>query len=495
MKFLLVDPPHKIWEFLRAWVPSPGCLQLAAYLERDFDLEFLDCTIQDHPWRSLEERVRYLRPEVVGISVACTYFIYDAMNAARLVKEVSPNSIVIVGGAHPSHIPEETLRECRAIDFICVGEGELTMHEFLSAVEHKEEDFSHILGLAYLDDQGNFIFSGHRPFIEDLDELPMPAYHLYNMEHPYVGLPSEGDRSLLVNFARGCNFACTFCSESVFWRRSYRTRSPKLIGEELELLKEEYNRQIFYVGDNIFNLTREKAEGFVEEMTRRKTGQHLWIQSRADLVIRDEDLMAGLREAGVYQVMIGVEHAGQKFLDEVQKRIRMEQNKRAMEIVRRHGMMMMATLMMGFWDETEDDRRELLKFVHPYVDHFGLNVITPYPGTKFYEEMERLGRLKTKDWSKYDQIEAVMDTRYNTAEEITEAHISLMRRYYWHPRELWKTFFSRRPIIKHQHRHFLKIGVTAFKHEVFGSPMWVQETYQTFEEYLKERGRPLASGL
>lgn len=492
MKFLLVDPPHKIWEFLRAWVPSQGCLQLAAYLERDFDLEFLDCTIQDDPWRSLEERVRYLRPEVVGISVACTYFIYDAMNAARLVKDVSPTSIVIVGGNHPSLIPEETLRECRAIDFICVGEGELTAHEFLQAVERKEGDFSHILGLAYLDEKDTFVFTGHRSLIEDLDSLPMPAYHLYDMEHPYIRLPSEGNRSLVANFARGCSFACTFCSESVFWRRHYRTRSPKLIVDELELLKERYNRQMFYVGDDIFNLTREKTEGFIEEMTRRKTGQHLWIQSRADLVIRDEDLMDGLREAGVYQFMIGIEHASQKFLDEIQKHTRMEQNKRAMEIVHGHGMMVMATLMVGFWDETEEDRRRLMRFVRPYVDHFGLNVVTPYPGTAFFEEMERLGRLKTKDWSKYDQIEAVMDTRYNTAAEVTEAHISLMRRYYWHPWRFWKTLFTFKPIIKHQHWHFLKIGVTAFKHEVFGSPMWVQETYQTFEDYLKERGKPLA---
>ena len=185
----------------------------------------------------------------------------------------------------------------------------------------------------------------------------------------------------------------------------------------------------------------------------------------------------------------------QKFLEEVQKGMRIEQNKKAMEIVKRHGMMVMATLMIGFWDETEEDRRDLMKFVRPYVDHFGLNVITPFPGTKFFEEMERLGRLKTKDWSKYDMIEAVMDTRYNTAEEITEAHISMMRKYYWHPRELWKTFFSCKPILRHHHWHFLRIGVTAFEHEVFGSPMWVQENYQTFDDYLKERGRPLAPRL
>lgn len=491
MKFLLVDPPHKIWEFLRAWVPSPACLQLAAYVEEDFETEFLDCTIQESPWQDLEERVRELKPEVVGISTACTYFVPDTINAAMLVKEASPGSTVIVGGAHPSLNPQEMLRSSGAIDFICVGEGEVTLHEFLRAIERKE-DLSKVKGLAYLDKEHGFVYTGERPLIEDLDTLPMPAYHLYNMEHPYVGLPSEGERGFLVNFARGCSFDCSFCSECVFWRRKWRTRSPRKIGEEFELLKEEYNRDIFYVGDNIFNLTREKGEGFIKEMLSRKTGQNFWLQSRSDLVVRDEDLMEGFKEAGVYQFMIGVEHNKQQFLDGVNKRATSEENKKAMQILKKHGLMVMATIMIGQWDETYDDRKNLMRYLRPYVDHLGLNVITPFPGTRFHEEMERLGRIKVKDYSKYDLIQAVMPTREEPdLNRITDEHISLMRKYYWQPKEVWKAFFSRNKILRHHHKHFLRVGVTAFKHEVFGFPMWQQENYQKFEDYIKERGRPL----
>jgi anaerobic magnesium-protoporphyrin IX monomethyl ester cyclase len=490
MKFLLVDPPHKIWEFLRSWVPSPACLQLAAYVEADFDMEFLDCTIQNHPWRDLEARVRELKPEVVGLSTACTYFIYDTMHAARLVKEASPGSLVLVGGAHPSLIPEETLRECRAIDFICVGEGEVTLYEFLSAVEEKS-DLSQVKGLAYLDGEGRFVFTGHRPFIEDLDSLPMPAYHLYDMEHPYVGLPSEGKRGFLVNFARGCPHECSFCSESVFWRRTWRSRSPQKIGDEFELLKETYNRKIFYVGDDIFNVSRQRGEGFIGEMCSRKTGQHFWLQSRSDLVVRDEDLMDGFKEAGVYQFMIGIEHSKQGFLDAINKKTTSDINTRAMQILKAHGLMVMATIIIGLWEETEEDRRELMRFLRPYVDHLGMNVVTPYPGTPFFQEMDRLGRIKTKDFSKYDQIQAVMATREEPdLNQITDAHISLMRKYYWQPKEVFKAFFSRNSILRHHHKHFLKIGITAFKHEVFGLPMWQQDTYQKFEDYIKERGYP-----
>ncbi len=487
MKFLLMDPPHKIWEFLRAWVPSPACLQLAAYVEKEVDLEFLDCTLQENPWGSIEERVKRMRPDVVGISTACTYFIHDTMNAARLVKEAHPKSLVLVGGAHPSLIPEETLRACPEIDYICVGEGEETLREFLEAAE-KKQDMLQVRGLAYLDEEGGFVYTGDRPPIQDLDTLPMPAYHLCDMEHPYVGLPSEGTRGFLVNFARGCPHGCSFCSESVFWGRTWRTRSPLKMAEEFELLKENYNRNIFYVGDNIFNVTRKKTEGFIREMTARKTGQHFWLQSRADLVVRDEDLMEGLRDAGVYQFMIGIEHSRQSFLEDLKKGTTRDINKKAMGILKRHGLMVMATIIIGLWEETEKDRKDLMRFLRPYVDHLGLNVVTPFPGTPFYKEMKRLGRIKVEDFSKYDMIQAVMPTREEPdLNRITEEHISLIRKYYWQPKEVWKAFFRRNPILRHHHKHFLKIGITAFKHEVFGLPMWQQETYQKFEDYLKER--------
>jgi len=335
MRFLLVDPPHKIWTILRAWVPSPGCLQLLAYLEREqFDIDYMDCTLNESPWRDLEEKVRREKPEVIGISVMCTTFIYDGVNAANLIKAISPHSIIIMGGEHPSFMAEETLRDCPAIDYICVGEGEVTLTEFLRAVE-KKGDLSKVLGLAYLNEKGEFVYTGDRHFIEDLDTLPMPAYHLAKMEHPYVNLPSEGSRGLVVNFSRGCPWDCTFCSESAFYKKTWRKRSPKLIGDELDLLKEEYNRDVFYVGDNTFNVTREQSIGFIEEMLKRKTNQHFWLQSRADLIIRDEDLLNGFREAGVYQFMMGLEYHNDSVLNDIHKRHSVEQARKAMELLKK----------------------------------------------------------------------------------------------------------------------------------------------------------------
>ena len=497
MRFLLVDPPHKIWTILRAWVPSPGCLQLLAYLEREgFDIDYMDCTLNENPWRDLEEKVRREKPDVVGISVNCTTFIYDGMNAANLIKTVSPKSIIIMGGEHPSFMAKETLRDCPAIGFICVGEGEVTLTEFLRAVERKEQDFSNILGLAYLNEKGEMTYTGERPLIEDLDTLPMPAYHLAKMEHPHVNLPSEGTRGLVVNFSRGCTWDCTFCSESAFYRRTWRRRSPKLVADELQLLKEKYNRDIFYVGDNTFNVTREQGIGFIEEMLKRKTNQHFWLQSRADLIIRDEDLLDGFREAGVYQFMMGLEYHKESVLKNIRKRHSAEQSRKAMELVKKHRMMVMATLLIGHWEETEADRKDFLEFFGKYVDHFGLNLITPIPGTPLFYQMKEMGRIEDWDYRNYDYIHAVMATREaDNLEQVNLIYKDIMRRYYWRPRELLK-MFSPNPILRRHHRYYItKVAVNIMMHEIFGTPMWVQANYQEYKDYLVERREALPETL
>jgi len=496
MRFLLVDPPHKIWTILRAWTPSPGCLQLSAYVEREgFDIDYMDCTLNDNPWGDLEEKARKEKPEVIGISVNCTAFIYDGMNAANLIKAVSPQSIIIMGGEHPSFTAEETLRDCPAVDYICVGEGEVTLAEFLRAVE-KKGDISKVLGLAYLDAKGEFCYTGDRPFIEDLDTLPMPAYHLAKMEHPFVELPSEGRRGLVVNFSRGCTWDCTFCTESAFYKRTWRNRSPKLIADELELLKEKYNRNIFYVGDNTFNVKKEQGIGFIEEMLKRKTNQHFWLQSRADLVIRDEDLLDGYREAGVYQFMMGLEYHSDAVLKDIRKRQSAEQSRKAMELLKKHGLMVMATLLIGHWEEKEEDRDAFLKFFGKYVDHFGLNLITPLPGTPFFHHMKELGRIEDWNYRNYDYIHAVMATKEaDHLEQVNLIYKDIMRRYYWRPRELWK-LFSPNPILRRHHRYYItKVAFNIMMHEIFGTPMWVQPNYQEYADYLVERGEVLPEAL
>src|SRR3990172_1806029 len=149
MRVLLVDPPHEIFKFFRGRMPAPSLTALSAYLEKDFEIKVLDCTVQGRPWAALEEAVREFRPAVVGITAISTSYIYDAMNAACLVKLIDPSIITVGGGVHMSLMPEETFEKCPSLDYIVMGEGEVTLMEFLKAVEAGGKDYTSIPGLAF----------------------------------------------------------------------------------------------------------------------------------------------------------------------------------------------------------------------------------------------------------------------------------------------------------------------------------------------------------
>lgn len=269
-----------------------------------------------------------------------------------------------------------------------------------------------------------------------------------------------------------------------------------MIADELQLLKEKYQRDIFYVGDNTFNVTRDQGIGFVEEMLKRRTNQHFWLQSRADLIIRDEDLLDGYREAGVYQFMMGLEYHADSVLKDIRKRHSAEQARKAMELLKKHKLMVMGTLLIGHWEETEEDRRAFLKFFGKYVDHFGLNLITPLPGTPLFYKMKEMGRIEDWDYRNYDYLHAIMATKEaDHLEQVNLIYKDIMRRYYWRPRELLK-LFSSNPILRRHHRYYItKVAFNIMMHEIFGTPMWVQPNYQEYQDYLVEREDALSDGL
>ena len=486
MRVFLVDAPHKIWPLMRGWTPCPGILPLGAYLEKDFDVRVVDGTVLENSWGDFEEIMRKEKPKLVGISCIATCFIYDTINACRLIKEVSPKTVIVAGGSHPALVPEETLRSCREIDYIVVGEGEITFYEFLKAFEKGEKNFLKIKGLAYLEGD-KFVYTGERPLIEDLDTLPMNAYHLFDMSSPRYNIASEGRNSISVTFSRGCEYKCTFCSEVILWRHRWRKKSAKKIVDEFQLLKEKYGKTAFFVGDDMFNWDRKHTEEFCDEMIRRKVKVNFWIQTRADFLLRDKDLIPRLKEAGCYQIMMGLEHHNQKVLNDINKQALINQSFEAMKLIKKHRISGMATLMLGHWGDTKENMYDFYRFARPYLHHYGQGVVTPLPGTPFYKEMKRLGRIKVTDYSKYDYLHATMPTKTMSPDEITKTLLNLHRKFYLNWRFFLQTIFPHHPMIRPIHLHFLRYAWDTFRQEAFGAPEWTQPGYQTYEEYLKVR--------
>jgi radical SAM superfamily enzyme YgiQ (UPF0313 family) len=485
MKVLLIDPPHAIFKYFRGRMPFPGLVALSAYLEKDFEVAVCDGTVLDHPWEDLEETVRAYHPDVVGIGSSSTSFVYDAMNTAYLVKTIDPKIITVGGGAHFSALPEESLQECPSLDYIVVGEGEVSMHELLRTLESRG-DAMEVKGLAFRRD-GQIVKTPQRPLLPNVDELPLPAYHLFPMDRYFMpSLGMDTHRSIILTTARGCEGECTFCSEAALWRNTWRPRSAKLVVDEMELLYRKFGKISFMFGDDIFNGTRQRLLEFAEELESRKLPIHFWFQTRVDAILRDADLLPRLKRLGLYMLSMGVETPSQKVLDNYNKKQTPEMARQAMEVIKKNGLLFIANVMWGDWEDTEETLKETLKFAAPYSAHFAIQLTTPLPGTEYARQAEAEGRIQERDYSKYDMLNPIMPTRTLSLEQVGTLHPRAIQRFYSRPQVFWDAFFSPNPFLRRNNQFFLKLAW-----ETITRQKWEQKNYMPFEAFMSQKlGRP-----
>ncbi|MBN1880582.1 MAG: cobalamin-dependent protein [Deltaproteobacteria bacterium] len=496
MKIFIIDPPQQVFKYFMGHIPSPAVVQLAAYMERrGHHVEVLDVTTFDRVWDDLEEKLRRGKPDIVGISNNSTNTVNNAFHTATLAKMVDPQVIVVAGGAHMTALSEESLRVNGDIDFIVRGEGEMTFAELAAALERRETDFSNIPGLAYLDGD-RFVQTPRRELIEDINTLPIPAYHLLpmlNVPNPETRImpyrfPTLGMKpyeSIFVSTARGCYGTCRFCSETAFWNHTWRARNAKNMVDEMEVLCRDFGRTNFYFVDNAFNWRRNRIEEFIDELSARNLpGITFWYQTRVELLLRDLDLLPKLKKLGLYQISFGVESGSQDILDSYNKSQKVEMVTRAMKAAKEQDLVLLTNVMWGHEDDTPETLLDTYHHVKKYADIFAMQIFTPVPGTPYYERYRDRGMIKEENWDVWDMFTPVVETKTVPHDKMLRTVERIQSRFHLRPRIIYRSFFDPNPFIRSNYkvtREIVKRTVTNTLHEV-------QTNYRPFEEYMAEQG-------
>lgn len=457
MRILLIDPPHKLFAGLRMWTPSFGLLNLAAYLEAKggYRVEVLDCTTLSDPWGGMCRRIAETKPEVIGITCSATCLSPEAMQAIRMAKRISPASILVAGGSHFSMLAEEVMKALGELDYIVVGEGEVTLLELCRCFEGGGKGLSDIHGLAFRKD-GDVHFNEPRGLIKELDSLPLPAYHLIDMEADAYYWHGMGRRAFGISTSRGCGDNCAYCSESRLWGGRWRGRSGGLVVEEMRYLHKKFGKSLFVFNENSFNWSRQRVEEFLSELGRSGMKVDFWFQSRVRDIIRDADLMPEFKRLGLYEVMLGVESIASEVLDHYHKRQDREMAEEAIEILRRNGIMVMTNVMFGDWYDSEETLREIFHFVRRRGDFLVLTITTPLPGTRYYEEAKKRGLIEEWDYAKYDFMHPICPTKYLSKEEVWALQQRYLRRFYTQPRIILGAVFNRNPFKRMAYRLIMR---------------------------------------
>ncbi len=407
-----------------------GLCSLAAVAEQRGDAV---CIIDAEAWgldnRAIVERVLGFRADVCGVTSTTVTF-PRAASVAAAVKAARPDLPMLIGGCHATADPEGTVRhEC--FDYAVLWEGEHTFLELTAALA-EGRDPSDIPNLAYMRD-GEVRINPRRPYIENLDGLPLPSYHL--LERPARYRPSLGgyryEPVVSVITSRGCPFRCIYCDRSVFGHR-YRATSAGYVEEVVGYAVRALGAREIAFLDDTFTVDNARTFELAERLRRRRPRVAWTCMTRVDLV--SKEMLRAMKASGCWQIAIGVESGNQEVLDALNKRITLAQVRDAARWATEAGIALKGYFMIGCPKETQETIADTIRFARsiPLTDAV-MMLATPIPKTEFRCIAPQHGQILDVGWDKFSYWDPVFIPHGLTAADLVAAHRQFFRRFYFRP--------------------------------------------------------------
>jgi len=374
-----------------------GIVSLGTVLRNaGFDVKLFDGSF-DADLSLVQSELRRFRPNVVGISGLTA--LYENAKKMMIFCRQELDVRTVMGGPHPTLGPLDTASDLRgSLDYLVIGEGEETILDLMRAVQLEKSNLDDVNGIGFWDSNGRFRLTSPRSPIEPLDKLPIPDRDLLPTLPKYL---KSG--ALNLNAIRGCPYQCSFCYPvipKIFGKR-VRYHSARRVVSEIEFLCQKYRIDQFFFVDDIFALNKTWLKDFTFQVKSRCPNIRYLANARCDFF--DEEMAQLLKESGCWYVAFGVESGSSRILSALNKRITVEQIRRAFAVCHKHGLRTHAYLMVGSPGETWETLREtesLLEELDP--DTVDFNITTPILGTELYERCYKQGILNLKSYDHQD---------------------------------------------------------------------------------------------
>jgi anaerobic magnesium-protoporphyrin IX monomethyl ester cyclase len=429
----LVNPPYPTRPYQHQPFPPLGLGYLAAVLEKNkYEVDVIDCQALRLSYEAFKREISKRKPNVVGLT-ATTRTYKSALRIIEISKELDPNCLTVFGGPHITFWDENALRDCQSLDIVVRREGEYTLLELVQRLE-AEKDYHNVQGTTCRKN-GKIMRNPDRPFIENLDQLPFPARHLWPLEQ----LRKYEDIFYLTT-SRGCVYWCEFCAAVRMFGRRYRMRSPKNVVDEIEFLNKTYNATKFTFCDDAFTVDQPRTEELCKEIKNRELRIKWNCGTRVDMITKD--LLLKMRSAGCVSVWFGVESGSQHVLNEMRKGISTEQTIRAIGWVRELGLKPVPNVLIGFPGETEESAWRTIKFaekISPDEVAF-FNIATPLPGTPMFDMVRENRWVRIFDFDLYDCATPIFETPTLNMKQVAELYQQAFESFYFRPTYIPRQF-------------------------------------------------------
>lgn len=423
----LVTPPYHsgVVETAGSW-PNAAFVYIAGALrEAGFEPVIYDAMTANHDSDAIARELERIRPDMV-LTTAYTSSYPKAIELLRLAKQTLPGVVTGIGGVHAHFMYEEVLqRDGDAVDLVFRGEGERTVPEAIACL-NAGDDLAKVRGLAFRAGDG-VVATPVRAFIEDLDSLPT-AWDLVDW-NLYQFYPMPDTKLAVISTSRGCDQACTFCSQQAFWCRTWRSRSPENVVAEMEMLRDRFGVGVVMFSDETPTLDPNRWRRLIDLLIERDVDMHVLMETRVDDVLRDRDIMPLYHEAGIRHIYVGVERTDQATLDLFKKNTKVSMGKEAIDLINSHDMISETSLVLGLPDDTKETIEATFELAQHYDPDLAFFLtIAPWPYADMYEDLKPY--IVSYDYEDYNLVAPVVKPKAMTTDELMKEIIDCYRRFY-----------------------------------------------------------------
>lgn len=407
MNLLLVNVPHlSIGSRLaKEHLPPLGLLSIGGPLiDAGFSVELFDADYYNYKIPQVVEEILKRKPDIIMLGHSGSTSAQPIINdVTRLVRERNPGIKIILGGVYPTYHWKEVLESSPQIDYIVCGEGEHTTLNLILALENNINSNT-VKGLAF---RVNGVPTKTPPaeIIKNLDEVRIGWELMNGYNYTYWGK----HKAVVIQFSRGCPYPCTYCGQSLFWQK-WRHRSPQSLADEFEMLHKEYGVVVFNFADENPASDASAWKAFLEALIEKKMDIILVGSIRADNIVRDADMLHLYKKAGFKRFLLGIENYSEEVLKNIKKSGTISKDREAIQLLRKHNILSMATYVVGFGEERTRDFYNSLRQLLAYdPDQIQLLYVTPHRWTPYFEDAKDKEIILTdqRKWDYKHQVLAI----------------------------------------------------------------------------------------
>ncbi len=467
MKILIINPPHlSIGSRMpNEHLPPLGLLSIGGPLiDAGNSVELLDADYYNLKVNVVADKIIERNPDVIMLGHSGSTSAQPIINEiTRLVRHKNKNIIIVIGGVFPTYHWQEILEDNPQIDFIVCGEGEEVVVNLINGIQNSF-NLEEIKGIAFR--KNNIPFKTAPALtIKNLDDYRIGWELMNGYNYTYWGKR----KAVVIQFSRGCPYPCTYCGQSLFWKK-WRHRSAQSLADEIEMLHKEYGVIVFNFADENPSSNPKAWRAFLEALVAKNLKIILVGSIRADNIVRDADFLHLYKQAGFERFLLGIENYDEVVLENIKKAGTISKDKEAIQLLRKHNILSMATYVVGFGEERTIDFYHSLKQLLSYdPDQVQLLYVTPHKWTPYFEDVKDKELILT-DQRKWDYKHQVIKTRH-LKPWVVILYVKLIEIILQtRPKALRRLFFHKDKRLRSAMRWYTRIG----------RRVWFWELYQFF---------------